>query len=418
MRMAGLLKARLPEIGLGEVEDPRHRRGRRWPLQTLLTTVVVAMAAARKSLAETEKLTEEMSPALRRSLGIHRRVPDTTMRDALEDVSLAEVRAALRRQAKAAYRRKALAPVGLPFGVAAMDGKSVTGEAWDDHYAQRHRHSEGAAAVGLVRTMTCTLISTPSRPCIEMVPIPAETNEMGQFRTAIEVVQNAYGGTGMFRMVTYDSGACSEENAEEVRAQGLHYLFAIKANQPQILATLERKLGGRLPERALAQTIDVLSNQKTVIRRLHLFEGEPLYRWNHARVFLRVESETHEGGRVTAQENRYFISSLPREELTDEQWLLLVRRHWGVEVNHCILDTAFKEDDHPWIRTHPRSMVVLMALRRIAYNLLALYRGVTQRSEEKRATPWKDLMRWLYNAAICVTAAELEALRPRVVVRN
>jgi hypothetical protein len=387
-------------------------------LQALLTAVVVGMATARKSLAETEKLTEEMSPALRRSLGIHRRVPDTTMRDLLEEISPAEIRAGLRRQVKAAYRRKALAPLGLPFGVAAMDGKSVTGEVWDNLYAQRHRHSEGASAVGLLRTVTCTLISAASRPCIEMVPVPAETNEMGQFRAALEVLQNAYGGTGMFRMVTYDSGACSEENAEEVRAQGLHYLFAIKANQPQILATLERKLGRRLPERALVQTVDVLSNEKTVTRRLYLFEGEPLYRWNHVRVFLRVESETHEGGKVTAKEDRYFISSLPRGELTDEQWLLLVRRHWGVEVNHCVLDTAFKEDDHPWIRTHPRAMVVLMALRRIAYNLLALYRGVTQRSEEKRATPWKDLMRWLYNAAICVTAAELEALRPRVVVRN
>ncbi|MBW6496604.1 MAG: hypothetical protein K0B16_19015 [Burkholderiaceae bacterium] len=36
-----------------------------------------------------------------------------------------------------------------------------------------------------------------------------------------------------------------------------------------------------------------------------------------------------------------------------------------------------------------------MLLRRIAYNMLALYRAVTQRSLDKRETPWKDVMRWV-----------------------
>lgn len=58
---------------------------------------------------------------------------------------------------------------------------------------------------------------------------------------------------------------------------------------------------------------------------------------------------------------------------TDAQWLLLVRRHWGVETSHQILDVAFEEDDHPWIEQNPRATVVVMILRRIAYTLLALW---------------------------------------------
>ncbi|MBE7482827.1 MAG: hypothetical protein HS104_22975 [Polyangiaceae bacterium] len=50
---------------------------------------------------------------------------------------------------------------------------------------------------------------------------------------------------------------------------------------------------------------------------------------------LRVEVETldSKGVRV-ASDNRYFVSSLPRSRLSEVQWLLVVRRHWGVETAH------------------------------------------------------------------------------------
>jgi len=112
--------------------------------------------------------------------------------------------------------------------------------------------------------------------------------------------------------------------------------------------------------------------------------------------------------------NRYYLSSLPAEELSPEQWLLLVRRYWGVENGpHFTLDTALAEDDHPWIVNDPQGMVVVALLRRIAYNLLALFRNVTQRSEDRRGTPWRDLMRWMYNALIALTDADVFGLRVR-----
>jgi hypothetical protein len=65
---------------------------------------------------------------------------------------------------------------------------------------------------------------------------------------------------------------------------------------------------------------------------------------------LRVETEVfRKGGKLKSREQRYFVSSLPRFRLTSQHWLLVIRRHWGVETTHQILDTAFAEDDHPWI---------------------------------------------------------------------
>jgi len=60
-RMAGMMSARLPEIGLEHVSDARSARGVRWELPPLLMAPLVAMAAGLKSFSDTEKLTEEVS---------------------------------------------------------------------------------------------------------------------------------------------------------------------------------------------------------------------------------------------------------------------------------------------------------------------------------------------------------------------
>ena len=414
-RMVGVLASRLPEAQLREVEDPRDDRGKRWPLTALLTAVVTGVAAGCKSLAQTEALTAEMSPAVRRRLGIRRRIADTTMRDALVKVEPKEVRCALHAQTKAAHRRKALEPDGLPFGVTAMDGKGSTASAWDHKYAQRQRHSEGMGAVGLVRTVTCSLVSSPTRACIDALPIPAATNEMGHFLKAFRSLERTYRKSRLFKMVSYDSGACSEENGREVVEKNLHYLFGLKGNQPTLVNEARALLGGLRSEEAEAETVDVESNTRMVTRRLYrTTEMSGFLDWTHLRTTLRVESETVEDGKVVEHEDRYFISSCPSEELTAAQWLLVVRRHWGAENNcHHTWDTVFEEDDRPWIEKDPQGMVVMMLLRRIAFNMLALFRTVTQRSEERRQTPWRDIVRWLYQAVIAATDEDVDGLRAR-----
>lgn len=109
-----------------------------------------------------------------------------------------------------------------------------------------------------------------------------------------------------------------------------------------------------------------------------------------------------------------FVSSLPASRLTRAQWLRLVRLMWGVEnAVHCTLDKTMREDEHPWIQADPKAALVIALLRRIAYNLLALFRSVTLRSEHSRSTPWKQVMRWVELALLTATHDDVAGLRNR-----
>ena len=413
--MAGLLKSRLPDARLDEVADPRDPRGQRWGLPTLLTTLVVALTAGGRSLAQAEMLTAELSSAARRLLGIDRRVPDTTLRETACRLDPGQLRGALQATAGAAQRRKALRPEGFPFGVVALDGKATALPSCDDWYAQRKSNAEGEV-MGLLRTVSCALVSCRAKPLLDAVPIPAPTNEMGVFQHALDELMATYGSCDLFRLISYDAGACSEDNARAVRQHGLHYLFGLKAGQPTLLAEAEAWLGSLPSEQAMAQTEDALSGGRRCVRRLYATEELAGFGgWDHLRMMLRVESETLDAqGRRLAYENRYFVSSLPACRLTASQWLRLVRNHWGVE-NEChgTLDLAFEEDDHPWIEAHPRGALAIALLRRIAYNLLTLFRSVTQRSDERRRTPWRTLMHWLHVALLTAKEALVAGLRAR-----
>jgi len=414
-RLAGMLRKRLPEARLGDVADPRNKRGRRWPLATLLRVVVVSLIAGAKSLAQTEHLTAEMSLSMVRLLGFRGRVPDTTLRGLLCKLDPTELRRAIHAFIRSAFRRKALEPVGFPFGIAAMDGKGTALPSCDDHFAQRQTQSESARLIGVLRTVTCTLISSAAKVCIDAIPILASTNEMGGFADALQQLVDAYGSLSMFRLISYDAGACSLANATLVRGKKLHYLFGLKGSQPTLFDEAKRVLAHLPAGKADASSEDVVGAH-LVHRRVFVTEEMAGFDvWTHLHTVIRVESDKRSRkGEQLAHENRYYITSLRRNELSDAQWLRLIRLHWGVENNcHNTFDTAFQEDDHPWIEANPRGALAVLLLRRVAYNFLTLFRSVTQRSEERRATPWKDLIRGVYNALISATAQQLAGLSAR-----
>jgi len=171
----------------------------------------------------------------------------------------------------------------------------------------------------------------------------------------------------------------------------------------------------------------VLDNQTTVTRTLKLIAVDPSWSydqskgpdesvWRHAQTFLAVESVTLRAGVVTQSETRYFVSSRATEQLTPTQWLKVVRAHWGAEnQNHNVLDTAFAEDDRPWIEADEDGMLAILILRRIARTLLALFRERTLRSDEHRTFRWKDLLAWVRDALVAATDESFAGLRVREV---
>jgi hypothetical protein len=376
--------------------------------------MVIGLTAGAQGLGEVEEVTDTMTLQMRHWLGIPRRIPDTTLRDALLTIDPQLLRPALHRAVRAAHRRKALGVEQLPFGVLSLDGKVITVPASDDWYAQRQTQDDDSVR-GAVRTVTAVLTSSRARPCIDVMPIPAPTNEMGIFEAAFEQVVKVYGHLDLFRLVTYDAGACSAANASAVRQQGYHYLLGVKGNQPELLREAQLWLGNRTDADAISEDIE---RGYTVTRSVYLGQASAGPEgWGHIRTVLRVVSEKRDPhGRVVATEERYFVSSLPSCRLTGHQWLLVVRRHWGVETAHQVLDTAFKEDDRPIIVENPRATVVVATVRRIAYTLLTLFRSVTQRSEEKRSMPWKRLIRSVLRTLTAADERTLAGLRRHTMV--
>jgi hypothetical protein len=417
-RMVGLLKARLPELDLDAVADPRAREGR-WSLAQILRATLVGLMAGCKGLWEAEQLTAGLSVAVRRQLGLGRRLADTTARDALCQVSLDELRSALHRLVRAAWRRRALEPVGLPVSVLALDGKVTALPCLNQPFVQT-QHPEVGLPYGLVRTMTAALVSAPGRPCLDAIPIPAGTNEVGHFQAAFASLVGTYGS--LFDVVSYDAGGFSRANADAVVAAGKDYLFALKDEHRTMCRLADEMLAF---EPVLDRTEDVLDSATTVVRSLKLLRADPSWSygegkgpheslWPHANAFLLVEYVKVQHGTVIDRYDRMFVSSLDPKRLTTAQWLLLIRSHWGVENNgHHTLDTAFAEDERPWIVADANGMLAVLLLRRIAYTLLALFRAVTQRSEDNRAIRWKSLLTWVRDALVAAAPEHTMNLRVR-----
>jgi len=137
--------------------------------------------------------------------------------------------------------------------------------------------------------------------------------------------------------------------------------------------------------------------------------------WTELKLYVRILwEELDTDGNAVATDERYYVSSLARDVLTGEQWVTVCRDHWAVENNcHHTWDAVFEEDDHPWIVSDAQGTVVLLLLRRLAYNILTLFRSRTLRSAKKRKRPWRDLIRWFYNALISATEDQLVGLRVR-----
>lgn len=415
--IAGFLRARLDELGLAEVPDPRSNQGKRWLLEDVLAWVVLGLMAGCKGLAELEELSNDTGGALRGWLGLPgRRLPDTTARSILCRINPEDLRPLLLRVAIAAHHRGALAPEGMPFGVVAMDGKGTSLPVWSGEFAQRHKPKEGLP-YGVLRTVTSTLVTSRSKACIDVSPSPAANNEMSHFGPAFESLVDAH--DSRFEMVSYDQGANSEENASLVLSRGKHYLFRLNDERrhmqqlaADLLATAE----------VCFTNTELNSRGEQVIRRLRIVRvnrgilprgPRKSELWPHAKTLLQLDTEVeHTDNRVTFG-RRYFASSLPAERLTFEQWFLAMHWHWKVETNHMLLDTAFEEDERPWIRSDPKGMLVTLILRRIAYTLLGLFRSVTQRSDEKRETPWPRLMQLVRYTLVAGTESTVAKLRPR-----
>lgn len=400
-RLYGLFKTRLPELRFDCIHDPRGDYNREWSISTILSTVVVGSAVNCTGLGQLENLTKVLTPPFCNLLRLSRRLPDTTMRDVLVRINPDHVRDTIHRQIMTSYRRKSFINSDFSCGIVSIDGKYTRSPKYDASYSQRQSGKNGSPDYGLVRTLTCSLISHRSVPCIDAVPIPPKTNEMGHFKEAVRELELAYGTLNLYEIVMGDAGMCSLENANFIHNDcNKGYIFRLKDSQPTLLLEARRLLELLPHAAAVAESTKKLPGKRIVIRRLWLTTDMQAWMdWTHLRTVFRLQCTVIGPGNKRTEENRFYVTNVARGRFKPEKWLEAFQKHWRIENNtHWTMDALFKEDKHPWIQ-EPQGMLVVMLLRRISYNILALYRSVSQRSKKKRGTPWRTLF-WAIEAAL------------------
>ncbi len=411
-RSLGHVAARTAELPFENVAEPRVGKTT-LKMRTFFVTVFTGMVAGCKGLAEVERLTTNLGTGARKLLGVWKRVPDTTMRDLVMHLGsqVDSLRGLIHVQIRQAERRKQITH-DLPVRAVSMDGH-VTATNMADAVNAKVKFAQQQGGQWVVRTITSCLASAVGRPVLDLFPIPPETNEMGIFVRALDALLMAY-GRKLLDVVMYDAGACSLANATAVVKRELDYVFCLTKHQQELFAEAGRVLEKMPQNKALAMTTDLVGG-KLVTRRLWLTTSMAGWLgWSHLKTVLRVESVVEDKTTgVTTVENRYYLSSMAHDKLTAADWLTLLRRRWSVENDcHNTWDKILREDTRPWLKA-PAGMVVVMVMRRLAYNLLTLYRSVTTRAESKRARPWKDLIEEIYVSLIRATLETLAGMRSR-----
>lgn len=371
------------------VVDRRGRRGRRWQFETLMKSLLYGYLSNRGSLRAVEQLT---------ALAFRGRVADTTLYDLVSSFTSAEV-AGLRRQLHAQmrseWRSKALAPVGLPCGMAAVDNKTV----WTGPVAAAHDpcaqvvHRKDRAAYAQVRVVRTVLISAAVKPCIDQVVIEAETNECGKFPEVLAVLQREY--NSLIEVYSLDAGFCSEANARLINEAEKGYIFGLKGNQPELLRETQRLLDP-LSQPEWSSAWEKYQGQRI---RYHLYrttELEGYLAWSHLKQAWRIEKELVNGkSGVVTREQHYYLTNLHRGRLKPEQIVYAVRSHWAIE-NNCnwTMDVIWDEDTKVWCGQGV-GIQVLGLLRVMAYNLMSHLRCRYLRKRAAGAAQkrsWKELL--------------------------
>jgi Transposase DDE domain len=401
--LQSFFRQRAEALDFADISDPRDPRGVRWPLVTLLQTTMWGLLTVGRSLRATEELSDDLASAGRR-LRIPRRVPDSTLGDMLARLDSQALRAHLHKHIRAEHRRKALAPTVLPIGAVSIDGKEIARTRTRCHAACQEQTGLDGQPQYAFRVLNAALISAAAPVCIDQMPVPAHTNEMGSFQDLVRALLAAYGATDLFEVLFTDSGMTSQSNARFVHEQQLGYVMALKRNQPELEGEARRVMSVRTLAEPDAKTPWESDSSRGVIQQ-QIFRSDELAGWGDwthlrqvwlVRVFCRPPRGCQ--GPVQLLEERLYVTNLPRGRLTAEQSLRLVRSHWRIENElHGTLDLQWQEDHGRWVR-RGQGLPVCSLLRALAFNLLGLMRAVHLRSDGSRAVTWRRLRDWVRDA--------------------
>ncbi|TQQ16331.1 ISAs1-like element IS1358 family transposase [Vibrio cholerae] len=238
--------------------------------------------------------------------------------------------------------------------VIAIDGKTLRGS---------YDRSKGKETIHMVNAF-----ATANGMSIGQLKVDSKSNEI----TAIPKLLDLLDVKGC--LITIDAMGCQKKIAQKIRDKEADYLLAVKGNQGMLEQAFDdyfrmdmlqdfdgssystqEKSHGRIETR-----VALVNRDLSVL-------GDIEHEWPGLKSMGIVASIRQESAVATEQDVsiRYYICS---KELEAQTLLEATRSHWGVEVMHWSLDTAFCEDNSR-IRADDRAEA-FARIRQICLNLL------------------------------------------------
>ena len=351
---------------LAALPDHRDRRGRVYPLASLLAIHLLAAVGDGNSPEDAADFARDHAAWLRGLGLLGERIPSAqTLRRLLRDrgpdllVELQPLVAQLAAACAAAEEPAEEEGAEEPLEGCAVDGKSV--------------RRSGDADRGLARTHIVSA-RLDNGLTVGQAAVPDKGNELTALRQLLPALELKD------RVVTIDAMGCRTDIARTIADAEGWYLLAVKDGEANLHANLQCDFA------YLDRTGAVAHDRHETVERGHgriehrtctimggphgiLEEIDPDQRWAGLGAAVRVVAERTVRGRTT-RAVRYYITNLPLDtgaaRIAD-----LVRGHWGVENSlHWVLDDTFQED-RCRLRTGQAARN-MAALRRVALNILTL----------------------------------------------
>lgn len=415
-------RVRNPHKGYDYTDAPDSRQQKKvdHPMEAIVWALELGLVSNQPTLRDVEQLGATLGRWAKTL--VPQSVSDTTLDTELRRLDPDYLLGKLVLRVRDMHRAKMLAPVGLPCGMASVDGKNLatldhdangSGHARSRDNEKWHRSKADEAKRGsddyLMPVLRATLSSAEVKPCIYQLPLPPKNGEATVFPKMLEALDQSYGRSGMLEVIDADAGLTSLQNANLVNDKGYGYIFGLKGNQPELFAEAqallvpkadthppeahppwERRNGKRI-RRSLWRTDEMAGFENSV--------GT----WSHLRQCWLVRQQTeHPDGRVEI-EDRTFISSLLWNRFTPAQILIAVRYHWAIENDTFnSLDLQWREDSAPWC-TQGTAVWALGVLRLMAYNTAQLFRRRRLRKKKPDGSldvplPWRRLFKIIEDA--------------------
>lgn len=409
-----------------DAPDPRQQAKIEHPMGAILWALELALTSNQPTLRDAEEMTGSLG-LWAKSL-VPKPISDTTLDTEAQRLDTEYLLTTLVKRVRGLHRSKMLAPVGLPCGVATVDGKNLatidhdadgTGherskenEKWHLNKAKKAKHGE---SYFLMPALRATLSSAEAKPGIYQLALPPGVGESTKFPDVVAGLKTAYGHGLMLGIIDGDAGLTSLNNANVVVQNGYGYVFGLKGNQQELFAEANALLvplaKTQQPE---LETPWESRNGKRIRRRIWRTDEmagieNSVGCWTHLRQTWLVRQETRGPGGKLEVEDRFFLTSLAPDYLTPAQILLLVRNHWAVE-NDCFnsLDLQWREDSGPWC-TQGQAIWNLGLLRLLAYNTVQILRRRRLRKKNRNGT-WAQPPSWRSIFKTIEKSFELEAV--------